>query len=73
VINTHEINDKQLLADIYRSTRPHHMLSDAIQHFKYNITAKDGMFFIETEEENAKELSHLLAGEFLIYRLIQLN
>lgn len=41
------------------------MLSDVIQHFKYNITAKDGIFFIETEEENAKKLSHLLAGEFL--------
>ncbi|KJD42289.1 hypothetical protein [Paenibacillus terrae] len=59
------LNDKQLLVDIYRSTKPYHMINDILQHFEYTVTAKDGIFYIETEDIERKGISRILIGEFL--------
>lgn len=59
------LNDKQLLVDIYKSTRPNHLLNDVLDKFEYKVTVKDGIFYIDSEDNNCKKLSNLLVGEFL--------
>lgn len=59
-------NDKQLLIDTYKSTKPNHILNDCLQYLEFRVTVKDGIFSIETESNKKKDLSYLLVGEFLI-------
>jgi len=59
------LNDRDLLKEIYKSTKPHHFLSESLQFYEYTITAKDGVFFIESDVRDIKRLSSILVGEFL--------
>lgn len=59
------LNDKELLKEIYKSTKPYHILSDNLQFYEYKITAKDGVFFIESDVSDSKGISGVLVGEFL--------
>lgn len=64
------LNDKRLLADIYKSTKPFHILNELIQDYEYNVTTKDGIFYIEAEDNKCNEISTILVGEFF-YTLIR--